>query len=168
MAYKNPEDARRYRKRWYKRNKAKHIANARKNTDAHRSIVQKALVAYLKEHPCVDCGETDIVVLDFDHVRGKKLADVSDMKNRGYKLETIMREIEKCDVVCANDHRRRTAKRGLHFKHVAQMVTTTETGFEMKGPLVITTPPIANHGIATSFELDGTPRVQKIVPKTLP
>jgi hypothetical protein len=66
---------------------------------------------YLKTHPCVDCGETDIIVLDFDHVRGTKRKDVSFMAASGYSLKAIQEEINKCDVVCSNDHRRRTAKR---------------------------------------------------------
>jgi hypothetical protein len=67
------------------------------------------ILNYLKEHPCVDCGETDPVVLVFDHCRGKKLRDVTGLISMSTK--TILREIKKCDVVCANDHARRTAKR---------------------------------------------------------
>jgi len=67
------------------------------------------LIEYLRGHPCVDCGETDIVVLDFDHLRDKA-AGVSDLVAAGARWERILVEIEKCEVVCANDHRRRTAR----------------------------------------------------------
>jgi hypothetical protein len=67
-------------------------------------------MSYLKTHPCVDCGISDVVLLDFDHVRGKKRAGVCDLINRAARWETILTEIEKCEVVCANCHRKRTAK----------------------------------------------------------
>lgn len=65
---------------------------------------------YLKEHPCVDCGETDPIVLEFDHVRGEKKTSVSNLSRAGHCLETLVDEISKCDVRCANCHRRKTAK----------------------------------------------------------
>lgn len=71
---------------------------------------------YLDTHPCVDCGEADIVVLDFDHVCGEKILDVSKMISRGYGLEAIAEEIEKCEVRCANCHRRATAKRAGWYR----------------------------------------------------
>lgn len=74
--------------------------------------VSKGYVSgYLDTHPCVDCGEADKVVLDFDHVRGDKVCEVSVMVGRGYRLWKIIEEIEKCEVRCANCHRRVTVKR---------------------------------------------------------
>ena len=68
------------------------------------------MFAYLHEHPCVDCGETDIAVLEFDHrSQATKELRVSALVCQGYKWETIKTEIDKCDVRCANCHRRRTA-----------------------------------------------------------
>ena len=67
-------------------------------------------INYLKTHSCVDCGESDIVVLGFDHVRGKKIANVSKI-SRGGSIKVLEREIRKCDVVCSNCHSRRTAAR---------------------------------------------------------
>lgn len=64
--------------------------------------------AYLQMHPCVDCGETDPVVLEFDHVRGEKRNVISRLKNSSAKA--VKQEIEKCVVRCANCHRRKTAK----------------------------------------------------------
>jgi len=78
---------------------------------------QKAIAVYnyLLEHPCVDCGEPDPIVLDFDHVRGVKKADVKRMTTGSHvSLSQIMTEIAKCDVRCANCHRRVTAKREGH------------------------------------------------------
>jgi hypothetical protein len=65
---------------------------------------------HLSSHPCVDCGESDPVVLDFDHIdcTAKKKA-VSRMVSDCYSLGDIRREISKCEVRCANCHRRRTA-----------------------------------------------------------
>lgn len=65
------------------------------------------LIEYFKEHPCVDCGETDPVVLEFDH-RGEKSFEVTQtFADRSWR--SILDEIEKCEVRCANCHRRRTA-----------------------------------------------------------
>lgn len=74
-------------------------------------ISRRVLNWYLSKHPCVDCGETDRVVMEFDHVRGEKRYNISEMVSRGFGYDSIMAEIEKCEVVCANCHRRRTARR---------------------------------------------------------
>lgn len=65
------------------------------------------IVAYLREHPCVDCGLDEIAVLQFDHVRGTKKAEVGRLLTCSWK--TIQEEIAKCDVRCAHCHIRRTA-----------------------------------------------------------
>jgi len=77
---------------------------------AHRDAIHQQLIEYLLAHPCVDCGETDIVVLEFDHV-GEKLDDVSTLANGGRSWERIKTEIEKCEVRCANCHRKKTIER---------------------------------------------------------
>jgi hypothetical protein len=70
---------------------------------------QEYVKAYLLGHPCVDCGEKDIIVLDFDHRdRANKVFAIGRMI--GGRLDRLIQEIEKCDVRCANCHRRRTAK----------------------------------------------------------
>jgi hypothetical protein len=72
---------------------------------------------YLMSHPCVDCGESDPVVLEFDHVKGKKTNDVSVLIARGKPLDVIKNEVEKCEVRCGNCHRRKTARqRGWQVK----------------------------------------------------
>ena len=71
---------------------------------------------YLATHPCVDCGERDRIVLTFDHVTGEKRANVSDMVQGGFGLESIKAEIEKCDVVCFNCHQIRSQKRAGMYR----------------------------------------------------
>jgi hypothetical protein len=100
-----------YKKKHYRANKQRYVDNAAKRK---RRVLQERvdfLVGYLRDHPCVDCGEVDVVVLEFDHVRGKKEFDVT-RGVRDHAWQSVLREIEKCDVVCANCHRRRTAERG--------------------------------------------------------
>ena len=63
---------------------------------------------YLKEHPCINCGESDPVVLDFDRLQDKKY-NVSEMIG-AFGLKSVIKEINKCQVLCANCHRRKTAK----------------------------------------------------------
>lgn len=81
--------------------------------------VRANLLAYFEQHPCVDCGEPDPVVLEFDHVRGAKKFTVSHMMRRRMAWETIRVEIAKCDVRCSNCHRRKTAKTFGWYKLVS-------------------------------------------------
>lgn len=84
----------------------------RESTDRARKISREYVWSYLKQHSCVDCGESDIVVLEFDHVRGIKEQNISFMVTKGYGLDAIKEEMLKCEVRCANCHRRVTARRG--------------------------------------------------------
>ncbi len=66
---------------------------------------------------CQDCGITDLVVLEFDHV-GPKDFTISKAVQEGLSKERVAREIAKCEVVCSNCHRRRTASRNPgHWIH---------------------------------------------------
>ena len=60
---------------------------------------------YLKTHPCVDCGNTDIRVLEFDHVRGIKEGHISHSVKNAWSMERLKNEIEKCEIRCCNCHR---------------------------------------------------------------
>lgn len=84
----------------------------RANNIKARQIARQVVVSHLATNHCVDCGASDMVVLEFDHVRGEKLGNISWMVGTGRSAETIKAEIEKCDVRCANCHRRVTASRG--------------------------------------------------------
>lgn len=78
---------------------------------SRRIICREFLQRFLAAHPCVDCGEPDPVVLDFDHVRGKKVNHVSTLAFRAVAISTLEAEIAKCEIRCANCHRRKTHSR---------------------------------------------------------
>ena len=63
---------------WYARNSEIHKANVMEDKRANRIECHKFVWEYLLAHPCVDCGESDPIVLEFDHVRGKKRDAVSN------------------------------------------------------------------------------------------
>lgn len=64
---------------------------------------------HLLAHPCVDCGETDIRVLDFDHLpQFAKTKNVMVMVNLGFSIARIRDEIDKVrgavpQLPCASD-----------------------------------------------------------------
>lgn len=100
-------------KRVYDKNWTANLSvEKRKFRNKQKQILQRSklqfIVDYLRVHPCVDCGESDPVVLEFDHCRGIKLFEISQGTRRS--LSSLKAEIKKCKVRCANCHRRKTAK----------------------------------------------------------
>jgi hypothetical protein len=94
----------------YKKNTAYYVSKARRRNKAYRQELHKKVFKYFSSHACVDCGESDPMVLEFDHVEGEKRADVSRMISDYCSWALIMEEIAKCEVRCANCHRRKTAR----------------------------------------------------------
>jgi len=95
---------------YYNDNREKHKVDVYKRNRKNRDLIRTKVFEYLSTHPCIDCGETDPIVLEFDHRDdSKKYKDISTLVSQGYKLETVFAEINKCDVRCANCHRRKTA-----------------------------------------------------------
>lgn len=96
-------------RRYYAENTEKHKAAISRRKVKYISETQKFIWEHLLAHPCIDCGETNILVLEFDHVRGEKKYNVSEMIWRGLSIDSIRHEINKCDVRCANCHSIKTA-----------------------------------------------------------
>jgi len=118
----NPEHAernRKYQREWYKRNRELQKQRVAEQRAKRRLVCDSWVAGYLKSHPCVDCSESDIVVLDFDHLRDKSYA-ISYLIKEGL-LDKLKIEIGKCEVRCANCHRRKTARESgnwrLEFRH---------------------------------------------------
>lgn len=81
----------------------------RKCQDRQKSVNQgrQVILETLKGKFCIDCGETDPIVLEFDH-RGNKEYNVASMVS--FSPQRMQKEIDKCDVRCANCHRKKTAR----------------------------------------------------------
>lgn len=90
MPYKNREDLYKAQKR-------------------HRIKVRTKIFEFLSDKKCADCGETDPVVLEFDHIsRSSKFKTIAKMLSGHYAWSSVMKEIDKCEIRCANCHRRKT------------------------------------------------------------
>jgi hypothetical protein len=75
-----------------------------------RKRLRAFIEGYKATHPCVNCGESDPLVLEFHHRdQGLKKKDVANIATGNWSIAVLKKEIEKCDVLCANCHRRKTA-----------------------------------------------------------
>ena len=133
-----------YKQEHYAQHRERYVtqALARKRAVAAKRMVQ--LLEFLETHPCVDCGERDPLVLEFDHQRDKHFGIAQGLRDRSWP--SVVDEIAKCDVVCANCHRRRTARRGGFVRAaVAQRQSLAlprrRRGFDSRPPLALAPQP---------------------------
>jgi hypothetical protein len=100
-----------YHRQHYERNKRRYIGKAARSR--RRAALERTayLIEFFKAHPCVDCGERDPVVLEFDHLRDKAFVIGSALADK--RWQDILAEIDKCEVVCVNCHRRRHRRNSL-------------------------------------------------------
>jgi hypothetical protein len=109
MPYKDIQKRRECHKRYYLKNKKNYIL---KNKRRRKGLID--FVINFKQNPCMDCGvKYPHYVMDFDHRdANSEIATINAMINfHSYSKEKILKEIEKCDLVCANCHRMRTHKK---------------------------------------------------------
>ena len=82
-----------------------------KRSAKNKKEVQEMLGRIKEKSGCIDCGNKyPWYILDFDHVYGKKVANIGQMLNY-FSVEDILKEVAKCEVVCSNCHRERTWQR---------------------------------------------------------
>ena len=95
-----------YDRNYYQKTKIVRVARKKETVKNRRLYNKHKKIKYLKLHPCIECGESDPIVLDFDHIKDKKF-NISYML-QGHSWRSIMKEIKKCQVLCSNCHRRKT------------------------------------------------------------
>jgi 5-methylcytosine-specific restriction endonuclease McrA len=104
MPYKNREQRLEAQKKHYENNKEKY----RCNQYLRRMKKAEWFFEFKTTLNCSECGESHPACLQFHHRNPlEKEGDVSGFVRAGYSKDIIMREIEKCDVLCANCHLRK-------------------------------------------------------------
>src|SRR4051812_3197627 len=105
MAYRNPDDQKAASKRHYAAHKQDYLARNAK----YRLAIRKFVHDIKANTPCKDCGvQYPYYVMDFDHLsKDLKLNDINYLSSTG-RIGALKKEIVKCEVVCANCHRKRT------------------------------------------------------------
>jgi len=105
MPYVDEQKQRDAQKRYYEENKNKYAQRNRER----RGKLRQHMVSIKEKAVCVDCLiDYPSYVLDFDHVRGTKRYNISAQLSNFGSIEALQKEIDKCDIVCANCHRHRT------------------------------------------------------------
>ena len=104
-----------YSRKWYLKHQQEQIDRVMPFNRKYKSAARAFVDEYKKGHPCVDCGEVDPIVLDFDHITDNKKMCIARLVGGGFSLQLIKEEIGKCEVRCSNCHRRIT-----HYRREAK------------------------------------------------
>jgi len=101
-----------YQKVWYSQNQPVQAERVKKNRDKFTEEFKRVVWEILSKTPCMDCGETNPLVLEFDHrdPSDKKFTIAESKSGRKIGMSGLQGELDKCDVVCSNCHRIRTQK----------------------------------------------------------
>jgi hypothetical protein len=84
--------------------------DAVRRAQAARYASRRVLIDQIKSVPCADCGGSfPPECMDFDHISDDKFRKVSWMMSS--RIDKLMAEVDKCEIVCSNCHRIRTKKR---------------------------------------------------------
>lgn len=95
---------RKYQNEWYHNNKESAIESRKK----YKRGVKDKITEYKANIGCISCGESDPVCLDFHHIDPKtKEYTIATAGVKGLSFEKVLLEIKKCEVLCANCHRKR-------------------------------------------------------------
>lgn len=102
-------------KRYYKENHKKHLGIIYNRKLKRKEVNQKLFFDFLLKSKCVDCSESNPLVLELDHIRDKR-KEVSILLLYGYSWKVIKQEIDKCEVRCANCHSKKTHESNKSFR----------------------------------------------------
>jgi hypothetical protein len=91
VPYKDSDEQKAYLRDWSRRQ----IQERKDYVNRHKA-----------ERGCKNCDERDPIVLDLHHTDDNKEATVSKLVNRRKPWKLIFDELDKCEVLCANCHRR--------------------------------------------------------------
>ena len=106
-----------YNRKHYASNREKTIARVNRNNKAYKLRNREYVYQHLLSNPCVDCNETNVVVLEFDHLRDKDNG-IAVLVAKAVSIKRLQTEMDNCEVRCANCHRRKTAIQFNWYKYM--------------------------------------------------
>ena len=101
MPFKDLEKRREYRRKWYSENKN----SEKEHVKRRKETINNWFRNYKNKLKCERCGESPPAIIDFHHKK-KKENGISKLVSYGYSIEKIKKELEKCEVLCSNCHRK--------------------------------------------------------------
>ena len=115
MPFKDLDTRRAYMKEYSKKHYEANIEEYKAKSAASNMKLRLRNRDYIKNikesNPCMDCGQFyPYYVMHFDHIYDKN-GSVSDLSRASSSLERIQKEIDNCELVCANCHAERTYSR---------------------------------------------------------
>ena len=113
MASKPSDEQRLYNREYYRKNRDKLLAKQRDKNRRFAENRRKWLSDFKKSLKCQRCGESHPATLTFHHRDSSfKEFAIGNSVWMGVGLSRLKKEIEKCDVLCANCHAKE------HFAHM--------------------------------------------------
>lgn len=101
---------REYQAKWISDNRERHRERVRKSLSIKRKNNTILYLSLFEKKSCIDCGESRIPTLDFDHIDpSTKKFNISQGFRLNYSWEDILEEVDKCEIRCANCHRIKTS-----------------------------------------------------------
>ena len=90
--------------------------------------IKKIVFQHLLSNPCIKCGETDVLKLEFDHHTSKNFNLGKMTIGKRKNVEDIQAEISKCHVRCASCHKAKTHKEQNTWKYRMAMERKLHNG----------------------------------------
>jgi hypothetical protein len=115
MPFKDDDTRKAYMKEYSRKHYEENIERYKSRAAASNKklrIRNRDFIKEIKEsNPCTDCGEFyPYYVMHYDHIYDKN-GSVSDLSRASSSLDRIQKEIDNCELVCANCHAERTFSR---------------------------------------------------------
>lgn len=104
---------RNFQQQWYRKNKERLVNKAKISNKRNNANMHIFMLDFLQGKSCLRCGEDNILVLEFDHLKDKKF-QLSSMANRS--KNQVIEEISKCQILCANCHKIKTHEQRNTYK----------------------------------------------------
>lgn len=110
----------------YKKYRDSYLQRANLRRETLKEEFRTNMLAYLSNKSCLVCKESDIRVLEFDHLDPtKKKFSISQAVKLGFTWSQVMAEVEKCQILCSNCHKKRTAEQYGWYKNYIKLEAPT-------------------------------------------